>query len=239
MSQPPFPNLHPPTPKTNATTTSTTPTMLGKIRGRTIKILILLENQPSRTVELGENLDYPPHYVWRYLKNLQKYGLAREQDYIWYLTDKGYSFIVPLIKNFNKNENITKSRNELETKSKETRNELETKSKPVFKQASLGVYLSNYSLEVIERGVVEVLVAHFNETQSKFIYCQDQYEMAEKFKCRPDQIIPVMQHLKQDHIAYVYHDRGYNSFKVGLYKSFVELLQGNNSQDKPAGETNG
>lgn len=210
-----------PTPPQPAAITTSTKTMLGKIRGKSIKILLLLLHEPSRTFELGEILDYPPHYVWKYLKNLQKYGLTREQDYFWFLTDQGASFTKYFDKPNIYNESINESRKKLETKSKETRNE----NKRVFKQASLSVFFSNCSLEAVERRVVEVLVAHFNETESKFIYCHDQYEMSEKFDCRPDQVIPVMQHLKQDHIAYVFHDRGYNAFKVGLYKSFVELLQ--------------
>ena len=156
----------------NTAITSPTPTRYGQIRGRSIKILALLEKESSRTVELGESMDYPPHYVWKYLNNLRKYGLVREQDYSWFLTDLGASFILKFLNKYT----IVKTRKTLEREEKDSR-----KLEPirVLKQVSLEEYSQIHNLDSVCSGVVEVLAANYRKTKRQGRFFNDDYEATE------------------------------------------------------------
>ena len=182
--------------------------------------MILLEKEPSRTVELGENLDYPPHYVWKYLNNLRNYGLVREQDYSWFLTDLGSSFILKFLNKYT----IIETRKTLEREAKETR-KLESRS--VVRQVSIAAWTRINEFSSSEQKVVEVMLAHYNETGSPFLYFRDHWMFAEKFTINPDDVNDVIMRLKQDKIIYVFNDRSMNAQKINLKKDYIAGLIAN------------
>ncbi len=208
MPQPPFPNLTPPTPKTTAANTPPTGIRFGQIRGRSIKILKLLEKESSRTVELGESLDYPPHYVWKYLNNLRKYGLVREQDYSWFLTDLGASFILKFLNKYT----ITETRKTLEREEKETRKTRKIETK----QISLGLWQPKYPLDETASRVVEVMLEHYNTTvaegkpQLGYTYpaYYDKWDIAKEFNIPIDEVDEVNRVLQNQGIGFLCRSYG-------------------------------
>lgn len=212
-------------PKLNASTTTT----LGRIRGRSIKILLLLMEEPSRTIKLGERLDYPAAYVWKYLKNLQKYGLVREQDSFWFLTDKGASFTLTLsttaTTSTTNTNTINRTRKKLERRSKETRN-IENQGS---KQVSLEGWQPKYPLDEMSRRVVEVMVAQYNNTMAQgkaqigftFPAHYDKYNVAEYFVLTLEQLDEVNRTLINDGIGFTCR-RYEGRWKAALFKEFVE-----------------
>jgi len=199
-----------------------TTTSLGRVRGFTIDLLYHLRDGPKRCCELAEITGKTRFYVWRYLRNMQNYGLTcKEGSFFWKLTDIGVNFLNYLDNIYY----IYNSRKKVERKKKESRKKVETSPPKRLKQVSIQPFLLSSSLHDAEKTVVEVLVEHYNKTGSKFLYFKDVYEIAEKFGFRPDQANQVMMNLKQDHIAYSYRDRSYDAWKIGLYKAFVESLR--------------
>ncbi|MEM3829286.1 MAG: hypothetical protein QXP36_08760, partial [Conexivisphaerales archaeon] len=72
---------------------STTSTALGRVRGFTITLLYMLYDGGGRCCDLAERAGKSWNYVSRYLRNLQKYGLAAKNDAFWFLTPKGVEFV--------------------------------------------------------------------------------------------------------------------------------------------------
>jgi len=202
-----------------------TSTTLGRVRGFTIELLYHLNEGQKRCCDLVEITGKSHPYVWRYLKNMQKYKLVQKYDLFWFLTDIGVNFVKYLNIVYN---NIIEYRKIIERKKKEERKKIETSFTNVkvktMRQISISLWLQQTDRELVEKEVVEVLVDHYNKTGSKFLFFKDIYAMAERFKASPDQINQAMMNLKQDHIVYNYRDRGHEAWKIGLYKDFVEVL---------------
>lgn len=157
-------------------TAITTPTRFGKVRGKSILILLELSSE-KRTVEIGEAINYPAHYVWIYLKNLQKYGLVFCQDSFWRLTDLGRQFVSYLkIKNLTITETRKKAK-ESESKLKKAKDTTKITEKQVF----LNEYFENHSLDDRCRGVVEVLLANYRLTGRQGRIFRDVYSATEWF----------------------------------------------------------
>ncbi|RLG36785.1 MAG: hypothetical protein DRN91_07085, partial [Candidatus Alkanophagales archaeon] len=95
--------------------------------------------------------------------------------------------------------------------------------KPI--QVSLQPFLTKLSLSDTEKVVVEYLIDHYNKTGSKFIYIQSIYELAEKLNVNPALLQEAIINLKQDRICWLYRDRVYRRWKLGLYKAFVATLK--------------
>jgi hypothetical protein len=110
------------------------------------------------------------HYVWRYLKNMEKYGLAIKNGDFWFLTPKGAEFVKYL--DFVNNK-ILEYRKKVERKSKENRKKVESKEPKTTKQIPISLWLRNSGLDNVEKEVVELLLKHYNETGSKFILVRD------------------------------------------------------------------
>jgi len=160
-------------------------------------------------------------YINRYLYNMRNYGLVEKNGSFWKLTDLGLSFLTHL----ESLEHISiLIRKKKERNKKEIRKKEERKERKKERQLSLCLYLKDFSLSDVEEVVVEYLMAHYNKTGSKFIFIRDLYQLAEKLEVNPDVLMEAITNLKQDHICWLYRDRTYNRWKLGLYKAFVEAL---------------
>lgn len=213
----------------------TTTTTLGRVRGFSIELLFMLNEGGGRCCDLSERSGKTQPYIHRYLRNLRNYGLVTQNDAFWFLTDLGKEFVKYLNIVYN---NIIDYRKKKERKKKVRRKKIERLNlnsqdskgkelvkKPKFlKQVKIDLWLRGSGLEDSEKEVVEVLVKHFNETGSKFLYFKDHYDIAERFGIRPDQVNPILMHLKQDNIIYTFRDRNHDAWKLGLKKAFVETL---------------
>ncbi|RLI42427.1 hypothetical protein DRO69_10390, partial [Candidatus Bathyarchaeota archaeon] len=80
------------------------------------------------------------------------------------------------------------------------------------------------NLDDLEKAVVEVLIEHYNRTGSKFIMVKDQYELAEKLNANPSELPNALKNLRQDGIIYIFKDKTFNCWKIGLKKQFLEAI---------------
>jgi len=201
-------------------------TTLGRVRGFTIELLFHLGEGPQRCCELVEKTGKQHRYIWRYLRNMQFYGLVEKNDGLWNLSEIGVNFLSYLSIVYN---NIIEYRKRVERKKTEGRKKVDSSFTNVkeksMKQIPISLWLQQTDREQVEKEVVEVLVDHFNKTGSKFLFFKDIYAISERFKTSPDQINQALMNLKQDHIVYNYRDRSHDAWKIGLYKDFVEALR--------------
>jgi hypothetical protein len=77
----------------------------------------------------------------------------------------------------------------------------------------------------VEKEVVEVLMKHYNETGSKFILVKDQFELAEKLKANPSEVLEALKNLRQDNIIYLYRSEIQGYWKIGLKTNFIEIIK--------------
>jgi predicted transcriptional regulator len=203
---------------------STTSTALGRVRGFTITLLYLLFDGGGRCCDLAERSGKSQNYVYRYLRNLRKYGLAVKNDAFWFLTPKGAEFVKYL--DFVNNKMI-EYRKKKERKKKDNRKKVETNQPKTTKQIPISLWLQNSGLDSVEKEVVEVLMKHYNETGSKFILIKDQFELAERLNANPSEILGALKNLRQDNIIYLYRSDIQGYWKIGLKSSFIEILKNN------------
>jgi len=197
-------------------------TTLGRVRGFSIELLFMLHEGGGRCCDLSERSGKSQPYVHRYLRNLRKYELVRQNDAFWFLTEFGAEFVKYLHIVYN---NIIEYRKKKERKKKEERKLEESSPPKVLKQVAISLWLQDSDRSRVEKEVVEVLVKHYNETGSKFLYFRDVYHFADNFKIRPDEVNQLLMSLKQDRIVYSFRDKQHNAWKVGLYKAFLEGLK--------------
>ncbi|MEM3697607.1 MAG: hypothetical protein QXQ94_08945 [Candidatus Bathyarchaeia archaeon] len=171
----------------------------------------MLFDGDGRCCDLAERAGKNQNYVWRYLKNMQRYGLALKNGDFWFLTDSGVEFVKYL--NFTYN-NINDYRKKVETNQPKT-----------TKQIPISLWLQNSGLDNVEKEVVEVLLNHYNETGSKFILVKDQFELAEKLNANPGEILEALKNLRQDNIIYLYRSDIQNYWKIGLKINFLKILK--------------
>jgi hypothetical protein len=200
---------------------STTSSALGRVRGFTITLLYLLYDGGGRCCDLAERCGKSQNYVWRYLKNMQRYGLALKNGDFWFLTNSGVEFVKYLDVVYN---NIIDYRKKVERKSKEDRKKVETNQLKTTKQIPISLWLQNSGLDNVEKEVVEVLLKHYNETGSKFILVKDQFELAEKLKANPNEILESLKNLRQDNIIYIYRSDIQGYWKIGLKTNFLKIF---------------
>ena len=209
-------------------TTTVRTSALERVRGFTAKLLIYLKNSQRRCCEIAETTGKTRHYVYRYLKNMQTYGLATKNSAFWKLTDLGDFMADYFIDWFKEKRREEKKSRKIEERKKKEETKIETTSpkqgpKPQ-RQIILSLWLSKSTLSDKEKEVVEMLTKHYEETGSKHLYFKTQYELAERLQISPDQTREVFMHLNQDHVAYCWSDPKFNAWKIGLYKAFVEVL---------------
>jgi len=210
------------TPKVDYTLLSTT-TSLGRVRGFTIDLLYHLRDGPKRLCELVEITEKSRFYVWRYLKNMQNYGLTSRDGYFWKLTDIGVNFVMYLDDIYNI---IIISRKKEERKKKESKKKVESSPLKRHEQVSISPFLRDSSLDDTEKEVVEMLVNHYNKTGSKFMLVKNEYELGEKLKKNPQDIQPALAGLRQDNIIYLMRAHDFPGYhKLGLKKAFIESLK--------------
>ena len=153
---------------------------------------------------------------------MERYGLALKNGDFWFLTDSGVEFVKYLNVVYN---NIIDYRKKVERKSKEDRKKVESNQPKTTKQIPISLWLQNSGLDSIEKEVVEVLVRHYNETGSKFILVKDHFEFSEKLKTNPSELIEALKNLRQDNIIYLYRSDIQGYWKIGLKRSFLEMLR--------------
>ena len=215
---------------------STTST-LSRIRGFSIILLFCLKDGCLRTRDICEKLDKYPQYVNRYLYNLQNYGLVEKVEDFWILTEEGADFI-EYLEDVDKRFNIIRKkyeRNKKEIRKKKERKNIkkedllcaETSIKACrrkTRQIQIEPFLRNCNLDDLEKAVVEVLIEHYNKTGSKFIMVKDQYELAERLNCNPSDLPNALKNLRQDGVIYIFKDKTFNCWKIGLKKQFLEVI---------------
>ena len=201
---------------------STTSTALGRVRGFTITLLYMLYDGGGRCCDLAERAGKSWNYVSRYLRNLQKYGLAAKNDAFWFLTPKGVEFVKYLNVWYN---NIIETRKKQERNEKQTRKKQETLAPKASKQTPISLWLQNSGLDSVEKEVVEALLNHYNRTGSKFILVKDQFELSERLKANPAEVLEALKNLRQDNIIYLYRSDIQGYWKIGLKKAFLKILE--------------
>jgi predicted transcriptional regulator len=200
---------------------STTSTALGRVRGFTITLLYLLYDGGGRCCDLAERCGKSQNYVWRYLKNMERYGLALKNGDFWFLTDSGVEFVKYLDVVYN---NIIDYRKKVERKSKENKKKVESNQPKTTKQIPISLWLQNSGLDNVEKEVVEALLTHYNETGSKFILVKDQFELSEKLKANPSEVLEALKNLRQDNIIYLYRSDIQGYWKIGLKINFLQIF---------------
>ncbi|MGB9778731.1 MAG: hypothetical protein ACPLW8_04930, partial [Candidatus Bathyarchaeales archaeon] len=121
--------------------------------------------------------------------------------------------------------NIIDYRKKVERKSKENRKKVETNQPKNTKQIPISLWLQNSGLDSVEKEVVEVLLKHYNETGSKFILVKDQFELSEKLKANPVEILEALKNLRQDNIIYLFRSDIEGYWKIGLKAGFLRMLE--------------
>lgn len=202
--------------------TLSTTTSLGRVRGFTVELLFHLKDGPRRCCDLAEITDKTQPYVRRYLGNMWIYGLVEKDGVLWNLSVLGEDFLSYLNIVYN---NILEYRKKKERKKKDKRKKKESSQPKKAKQVPLLPFTRNLSLDDTERRVVEVLVAHYDETGSKFILVKDKYELAERMGLNPNDIGDALKNLHEDHRVYKFTLRREGLTKIGLYKAFIESLK--------------
>jgi len=190
----------------NYSVLTTTSTALGRVRGFSIMLLLLLSKGVKRCCELAEETQKSRDYVYSYLKRLQKYGLADINESFWNLTDLGAWFVEYIKRNRTIYDMILKS------EQKENRN----------RQINITLWSKSTDLSGAEKEVVEMLLEHYNKTGSKFILFRDMYDLAEKIRGSPEATFTAIRRLRQDNIVYLYRSEIQGYWKLGLKKEFVE-----------------
>jgi len=155
---------------------------------------------------------------------MERYGLALKNGDFWFLTDSGVEFVKYLDFAYKYN-NVIDCRKKEERKSKEDRKKAESNQPKNTKQIPISLWLQNSGLENVEKEVVEVLLRHYNETGSKFILIKDQFELAEKLKASPNEVLEALKNLRQDNIIYLYRSDIQGYWKIGLKTNFLKVIE--------------
>jgi len=212
------------------TTTTTTLSTFGRVRGFTVDLLFILKNRELRTIDIVELSGKYRQYVNEYLYNMRKYSLVQKNGSYWKLTENGVSFLSKL-PNANTNTN-TNTNTYLKRKKKEKSAKKEGKESlpKKLKQLSFSLWLqdSGLSLPEIEQKLVEVVLDHYHKTGGKFIF-RDVYSLADQFKVSPERLFKAIMKLYEDHILYHFPTAKAVSlgqtFKMGAYKDFLQKLE--------------
>ncbi len=182
---------------------------VNKIRGFSLDILQILNDCGGQTViEISNKLQKKPVYTTQYLNNLRDYGyIFRNHDWKWYLSSPLDNSILNLI--YNDKRKIKEESKKDKRKIKETR------------QFTLQPWQSGRSeFEVV---VVEYLLKHFHETNSKWLWKEDMDP--EKMGIPPTDLNKAIRKLLRDKIMFKFKDPDYRILKFGLTDFFLEGYQ--------------
>ena len=215
---------------------STTSTV-SRIRGFTIELLFLLKDECLTSTEISQKTGKSGNYVRCYLYNMRKYGLVDKELCFWKITILGRKIIEHYIKVNNIIIESKRKQKKSKRRVKESKRWIRKKedllcAETSFKacrrktrQIQIEPFLRNCNLDDLEKAVVEVLIEHYNKTGSKFIMVSNQYELAERLNCNPSDLPNALKNLRQDGIIYIFKDKTFNCWKIGLKKQFLELLE--------------
>ena len=194
-------------------------TSLAKVRGFTIQLLFIMKNRYLTTSEICEITGKKGNYVRPYLYNMRKYGLAEKEGSFWKLTDLGRD----LVKHYESNNIIIEGKRRVKEALKNSKSSTQNRHDS-FCISNFLVDLG-LSLSEIEKAVVEVLIEYYNKTGSKFILVSNQYELAERLNCNPSDLPNALKILREKGIIYIFKDKTFNCWKIGLKKQFLERLR--------------
>jgi len=197
-------------------------TSFSRIRGFTIELLFHFRNRELRAMDLIDLTGKYAQYINSYLYNMRNYGLVKKRGPYWKLTDMGLSFLSYFM---SLDTYHIHTKKELRKKKERSKKELRKLREKTLKQISINPWLRNSSLDDVEKEVAEVLVEHYNRTSSKFILVKDFYELAERLKKNPHNVLEALKNLRQDNIIYLYHSKLQGFWKIGLKKAFVQMLE--------------
>jgi hypothetical protein len=169
--------------------------------------------------EVAEKVDRGSNFVRPYLYRLRRYGVVDKDEGMWFLTDFGLYLTSLLCNNNNNNNNKSNTR---VTQQQHNSNTSQLK-KP--RQVSIEAWLCDSNPAAAERGVVDILVSHFNKTGSKFVLVKDHYAMSELLSINVGDVPDVLANLRQENIIYLMRDPTSGQWKLGLKKAFLELLE--------------
>jgi len=215
---------------------STTST-LSRIRGFTLELLFLLKDECLTSTEISQKTGKSGNYVRCYLYNMRKYGLVDKELCFWKITILGRKIIEHYIKVNNIIIESKRKQKKSKRRVKESKRWIRKKEDLLCAETSIKAcrrqtrqiqiepFLRNCNLDDIEKAVVEVLIKHYNKTGSKFIMVKDQYELAERLNANPSDLPNALKNLRQDGIIYIFRDKTFNCWKIGLKKAFLEVLQ--------------
>jgi hypothetical protein len=114
------------------------------VRDFTIALLYMLYDGGGRCCDLAERCGKSRHYVWRYLKNMERYGLALKNGDFWFLTDSGVEFVKYLDVVYNNiiNNILIYDRLSIERRKKTVKNHKTNPNKPL---------VQNFGLDSVEK----------------------------------------------------------------------------------------
>ena len=214
---------------------STTSTV-SRIRGFTIELLFLLKDECLTSTDISQRTGKSGNYVRSYLYNMRKYGLVDKELCFWKITILGRKIIEHYIKVNNIIIESKRKQKKSKRRVKESKRWIREKedllcAETSFKacrrktrQIQIEPFLRNCNLDDLEKAVVEVLIKHYNKTGSKFIMVKDQYELAERLNANPSDLPNALKNLRQDGIIYIFKDKTFNCWKIGLKKQFLEAI---------------
>ncbi len=199
-----------------------------KIRGFSVDILELLNDCGGlTTIEIAYRLNKSDKYVWRYVYNLQSYGLIalNRENWKWYISASDDIIIYIIYK---------VERNKKESRKKvEINNNLSTKYKnekmqSVEQKAKIPIDAWNQERTGMEVIVVSYLIEHFNETMNKFVLCTSHDEFAESLNISfPEsaEIPKALIKLESDGVIYNVYLKEKSAWKIGLKDAFIERVR--------------
>jgi hypothetical protein len=183
---------------------------------------VLSDCGPMASWEVAEKVDRGSNFVRPYLYRLRKYGVTAKEEEMWFLTDFGDYLTDLLIGQETDRYRYRYKSNTRVTQEKHKSNTSQPKS---LRQISLDAWSLNCDLGEAERGVVDMLVAHYNKTGSKFLLVKDHYALSNMLSINVDTVVDAVTKLRQDHLIYLISDRISGCFKLGLKSAFVETLE--------------
>lgn len=200
-----------------------TTTSFGRLRGMTLWIMEILKDGGSlASWQVAEQTMKSCRYVNVYLFRLRKYGIALKKEEFWFLTDFG-KYLTNLLIGLRPYRYRYRYKYNTSITQEQHKNNTSPQKRPV--QVSIQAWLRNSSPDAAERGVVDILVSHFNKTGSKFVLVKDHYAMSELLSINVNEVPDVLANLRQENIIYLMRDPTSGQWKLGLKKAFLELLE--------------
>jgi transcription initiation factor IIE alpha subunit len=200
-----------------------TTTSFSRLRGKTLWIMEILQDGGSlASWQIAEQTMKSSNYVNVYLFRLRKHGIAKRHDGFWYLTDFGKDLTSLLTRD---DRDRDRDRDRYNTSTTQQQHNNNTSPQKRLVQVSIQAWLRDSSPPDAERGVVDLLVSHYNKTGSKFVLVKDHYAMSDLLSINVHEVPDVLSRLRQENIIYLMRDPTSGQWKLGLKKAFLELLE--------------